>query len=50
MRQCRTLVAGFKATAEKDINYMDSFMDELWDFMEQGSDTEMLYRDYLAYI
>lgn len=50
MRQCRILVAGFAATGEQDIDYMDSFMDALWGFMEQGSDTEMLYRDYLAYI
>lgn len=50
MRQCRIMVAGFKATGEQDIRYMDSFMDELWNFMEQGSDVEHLYRDYLAYL
>ena len=50
MRQCRIMVAGFKATGEQDIRYMDGFMDGLWDFMEQCSDTEGLYRDYLAYI
>ena len=50
MRQCRIMVAGFKATGEQDIRYMDGFMDGLWDFMEQGSDTEQLYREYLTYI
>lgn len=50
MRQCRIMVAGFKATGEQDIRYMDGFMDGLWDFMDQGSDTEQLYREYLAYI
>ncbi|MGN0050014.1 MAG: hypothetical protein ACI37N_02355, partial [Prevotella sp.] len=50
MRQCRIMVAGFKATGEQDIRYMDGFMDGLLDFMDQGSDTEQLYRDYLAYI
>ena len=34
MRQCRIMVAGFKATGEQDIRYMDGFMDGLWDFME----------------
>ena len=32
MRQCRIMVAGFKATGEQDIRYMDGFMDGLWDF------------------
>ena len=50
MRQCRTMVAGFKATGEQDIRYMECFMDRLWDFMDQGSDTEQLYREYIAYI
>ena len=50
MRQCRIMVAGFKATGEQDIRYMDGFMDRLWDFMDQGSDTEQLYREYIAYI
>ena len=50
MRQCRIMVAGFKATGEQDIRYMDGFMDGLLDFMDQGSDTEQLYREYLAYI
>ena len=50
MRQCRIMVAGFKATGERDIRYMDGFMDGLLDFMDQGSDTEQLYRDYLTYI
>lgn len=50
MRECKTLLAGFKATKERDINYMDSYMDRLYDFMDQGSDVEFLYRKYIAYI
>ena len=50
MRECKTLLAGFKATKERDINYMDGYMDRLWDFMDQGSDVELLYRNYIAYI
>ena len=34
LRRCRTMVAGFKATKEKDIEYMDDVMDELLDFMD----------------
>ena len=29
MRQCRIMVAGFKATGEQDIRYMDGIMDGL---------------------
>ena len=29
---------------------MDSYMDRLYDFMDQGSDVEFLYRKYIAYI
>ena len=50
MRRCKTMLAGFKALGERDIKYMDSYLDGLWDFMEAGDETEMLYRDYLAYI
>lgn len=50
LKQCRTMLAGFKALGEQDINYMDEYMDGLWDFMEAGDETEMLYRDYLAHI
>ena len=50
LRRCRTMVAGFKATKEKDIEYMDDVMDELLDFMDQGSEAEHLYRDYIAYL
>ncbi len=49
-RLCRTLLAGFKVTREKDLDYMDKYMDHLFDMMEQGSEEERLYRDYLAYI
>jgi hypothetical protein len=50
LKQCKIMLAGFKALGERDINYMDGYMDGLWDFMDAGDETEMLYRDYLAYI
>lgn len=49
-RLCKTLVAGFKATNEQDLTYMDGYMDTLFDFMDSGGDTEALYREYLAYV
>ena len=49
-RLCKTLVAGFKATDEQDLSYMDGYMDTLFDFMDPGSDTEALYCEYLAYV
>ena len=49
-RLCKTLVAGFKATNEQDLSYMDNYMDTLFDFMDPGGDTEAVYRDYLAHI
>lgn len=49
-RLCKTLVAGFKATNEQDLSYMDNYMDDLYDFMDPESDTEALYREYLDYI
>ena len=50
LKQCKTMLAGFKALGERDIDYMDGYMDSLFDFMEAGDETEMLYRDYLNYI
>lgn len=50
LRLCKTLVAGFKATGETDINYMDSYMDSLLDFMDPESDTEQVYRDFISHI
>ena len=50
LRQNTTMLAGFKALGEQDIDYMDSYMDSLWDFMEAGDEMELLYRNYLAYI
>lgn len=50
LRLCKTLLAGFKATKEKDTGYMDGFMDRLLDFMDPGSDVEFLYRKYIAHI
>ena len=44
------MLAGFKATKEKDIDYMDSEMDSLLEIMDQGSAAEMLYRRYLSYL
>lgn len=41
-RQVKTMLAGFIATQERDLNYMDEYMDVLFDFMDPESDTEML--------
>ena len=49
-RICKTMLAGFKATGETDIAHMDAYMDCLHDFMDQGSDTEELYLEYIAHI
>lgn len=49
-RQVKTMLAGFIATQEKDLNYMDEYMDALFDFMDPQSDTEMLMRKYYDYI
>ena len=43
-RQVKTMLAGFIATQERDLNYMDEYMDALFDFMDPESDTEMLMR------
>lgn len=49
-RQADTMLAGFISTGEKDINYMDSYMDPLYDFIEQGTDTEDTMRKYISYL
>ena len=49
-RMCKTMLAGFKATGETDIDYMDAYMDCLHDFMDQGSDAETLYNEYIDHI
>lgn len=49
-RQVKTMLAGFIATQERDLNYMDEYMDALFDFMDPESDTEMLMRQYYNYI
>ena len=49
-RTCKTMLAGFKATGETDIDYMDAYMDCLHDFMDQGSDAEKLYNEYIDHI
>lgn len=49
-RQCKIMLAGFKATGETDLDYMDSYMECLHDFMEQGGDAESLYLKYIGHI
>lgn len=49
-RQVKTMLAGFIATQERDLNYMEEYMDVLFDFMDPMSDTEMLMRQYYDYI
>lgn len=49
-RQVKTMLAGFIATQERDLNYMDEYMDVLFDFMDPESYTEMLMRQYYDYI
>lgn len=49
-RQTKTMLAGFIATQERDIRYMDEYMDTLFNFMDPLSDTEMLMRQYYDYI
>lgn len=49
-RQAVTMLAGFISTNETNLDYMDSYIDPLYDFMEQGSDTEDVIREYIAYI
>lgn len=49
-RQVRTMLAGFIAMQERDLDYMDEYMDVLFDFMDPQSETEMLMRQYYDYI
>ena len=49
-RQVKTMLAGFIAMLERDLNYMDEYMDTLFNFMDPLSDTEMLMRQYYNYI
>lgn len=49
-RQVNTMLAGFIATQERDLNYMDKYMDTLFNFMDPMSETEMLMRQYYDYI
>lgn len=49
-RQVKTMLAGFIALQERDIDYMDLYMDTLFNFMDPQSDTEMLMRRYYDYI
>lgn len=50
LRHSRMMLAGFKALGETDLHYMDTYMDPLRDFMEQGGEVEKLYREYLDHI
>ncbi len=49
-RQVNTMLAGFIATQERDLNYMDEYRDTLFNFMDPMSETEMLMRQYYDYI
>lgn len=49
-RQVKTMLAGFIATQERDLDYMDGYMDTLFNFMDPLSDTEMLIRQYYDHI
>ncbi len=49
-RQAVTMLAGFIATDERDIRYMDEYMDPLFGFIEPGTDTEDVVRKYIAHI
>lgn len=50
LRQVKTMLAGFIALQERDLNYMDEYMDTLFNFMDPMSETEMLMRQYYDYI
>lgn len=49
-RQVKTMLAGFIALQERVLNYMDEYMDTLFNFMDPMSETEMLMRQYYDYI
>lgn len=49
-RHSTTMLAGFIATDERDIDYMDRYMDPIFDFVNPESETEMLMRNYYAHI
>ena len=44
------MLEGFIKLNERDIDFMDRYMDPLFDFMEPGSDTEELIHRYYDYI
>lgn len=49
-RQVKTMLAGFIATQERDLDYIDGYMDTLFNFMDPLSDTDTLMRQYYNYI
>lgn len=49
-RQVRTMLAGFISLQERDLDYMDEYMDVLFDIMDPLSEVEMLMRQYYDYI
>lgn len=49
-RQVKTMLAGFISLQERDLDYMDEYVDVLFDFMDPLSETEMLMRQYYDYI
>lgn len=46
-RHVKTMLAGFISTQERDLNYMDEYMDTLFNFMDPMSETEMLMRQLI---
>ncbi|MCH5233714.1 MAG: hypothetical protein J1E16_00325 [Muribaculaceae bacterium] len=49
-REATVMLEGFIKLNERDVDYMDRYMDHLFDFMEAGSDTEELIHRYYDYI
>ncbi len=49
-REVSVMLAGFMSLQERDIRYMDTYLDRLFDFMDPQSDTEMVMRQYYDYI
>ena len=49
-RQATVMLEGFIKLNKRDIDYMDRYIDPLFDFMEAGSDTEELIHRYYDYI
>ena len=50
LRQAKTMLAGFIALNERDVDYIDKYADTVLEFMEPESETEMLMRKYYDHI